>query len=266
MSYFSDLDVLVLLKQIVPGYKFTTECNSIEFILRGKVTLIHGNESIELRAPAVFWMRKNENYAFSPGNRSELPPEHLYCDFLGPRSERIMDALERLFPEGYMVPKDPGTITGLFLEMIDLYRMDKNYYHAELVLCIEKLLAEMEKSLRPGRTEEDPYRILYIAGEIRKNPFQSFDFTSIAQKSGISSSHFRRLFRAAFSMPAMEYVRRQRLIRAEEMLSCTAMRIKDIVDLCAYSSLKDFSRSFKRYSGFSPREYRNITRKKDKRA
>ena len=46
------------------------------------------------------------------------------------------------------------------------------------------------------------------------------------------------------------------MIRAAELLAKTDMRIKEIVFTCHFKSLMDFSRSFRKYSGLSPRAYR----------
>ena len=72
----------------------------------------------------------------------------------------------------------------------------------------------------------------------------------------LSMDHFRRLFRERHQLPPHEYLSHQRMIRAAELLAKTDMRIKEIVFTCHFKSLMDFSRSFRKYSGLSPRAYR----------
>ena len=48
----------------------------------------------------------------------------------------------------------------------------------------------------------------------------------------------------------------KQMIRAAELLVMTDMRIKEIVYNCKFSNMMDFSRSFKRHYGMSPRDYR----------
>ena len=98
---------------------------------------------------------------------------------------------------------------------------------------------------------------LYNDLSVREN----FDFAAFAAKKGITLYHFRRLFRQVHLMPPSEFLREQKMIRAAELLRLTSMRIKEIMFNCSFTSEMEFSRSFKRYSGYSPRKYREIHRK-----
>ena len=108
---------------------------------------------------------------------------------------------------------------------------------------------------------KDPYAVCRTAEKIRRDPFRSYDFHGIAEHNGISYDHFRRLFNEKHQMPPHEYIRNQRLFRAAELLRVTNMRIKEIVFTCGFDSMMEFSRSFKRYSGLSPRAYREKIRR-----
>ena len=58
--------------------------------------------------------------------------------------------------------------------------------------------------------------------------------------------------------PLVTYIRTQKMIRASELLTLSSMRLKEIAFVCHFSSLMDFSRSFKRYAGMSPGKYREL--------
>ncbi len=57
-------------------------------------------------------------------------------------------------------------------------------------------------------------------------------------------------------MVLTDRLRNQRMLRAADLLRTTNMRIKEIMYACKFDTLMEFSRSFKSYSGMSPRAYR----------
>ena len=262
MTYFSDLDFRIVNRRIIlyGNLKpFYPESNSIEFIRTGQIMLEKDGKEISLLAPALFWMRQGQTCRFFFPEKTAEILEHIYFDFIGSRSERLLDWLEEACPAGCLTPRDPEKVSGIFYEMLKLYRNDSQANHAELVVGVEKLAAHIKASLAPEKKPlEDPYGIWQSAEKIRNDPFLHFDFHAMAAKAGITYDHYRRLFRGAHKMSPSAYVRDQRMFRAAELLRVTNLRIKEIVYSCNFDSLMDFSRSFRKYSGMSPRAYRKM--------
>ena len=260
MDFFDDASIERVVHRFFMSDSLVNETpvmHSIEFIRDGQVGLLRGTKYILLEAPAIFWMRKGEQfrYIFPEGRKRRC--EHFYCDFAGMKAERMLSWLGEVCPEGYLQPSDPEKIASIFIEAVNYYRMDPGIYHAEIVECIDRIMLEISRTLRNGSDAlGNPYNIRKIGDDIRKDPFQTFDFGRLAAEKGITPHHFRWLFRKIHGIPPLEFVRKQKMIRAAELLATTHMRIKEIVCNCSFPSLMDFSRAFKRYSGMSPREYR----------
>ena len=236
---------------------FVPSTHSIEFIRSGQIHLHRQDKAILLTAPVLFWMRKGEVFCFSAPEGTQKPCEHLYCDFSGEKADRMLGWLDEVCPEGFLRPADPEKITDLFIDAINYFRMDQDFYHDEIAVCIDRILLEISRTLRSGsRVQKDPYQIRKIGDEIRKDPFRDFDFHQLAVQNGTTLRHFRRLFGQVHGLPPAVFVRNQQMIRAAELLVMTDMRIKEIVYNCKFANMMDFSRAFKRYSGMSPREYR----------
>ena len=264
MNYFDNADIRVVMHRFfwpVPqsrdGQPGKPIAHSIEFIRSGQVFLNRRGKTTLLTAPVLFWMRKGEIFCFSAPEGQKKPCEHLYCDFSGEKADRMLSWLDEVCPEGFLRPSDPEKVTEIFIDAINYFRMDREFYHAEISVCIDRIMLEINRTLRQGsRVQEDPYRIRQIGDEIRKDPFRDFDFHRLAAENGITLYHFRRLFRQIHGFPPAGFVRNQQMVRAAELLSMTDMRIKEIVYNCKFPNMMDFSRSFKRYSGMSPRDYR----------
>ena len=101
-----------------------------------------------------------------------------------------------------------------------------------------------------------------LAEQFRSDPFQKYNFNEIAENLKISPDHFRRIFRQKHKLTPHAYLHHQRMLRAVELLKMKEMRIKDIVFSCNFNSFVDFSRTFKKYTGLSPRQYREKLLKK----
>jgi len=73
---------------------------------------------------------------------------------------------------------------------------------------------------------------------------------------GISVSYLSLLFRRENNTTFVKYLTRVRIEKAIELLTLTGERIIDIADQCGYREVYYFSHSFKKYSGVSPKKYR----------
>jgi AraC-like DNA-binding protein/mannose-6-phosphate isomerase-like protein (cupin superfamily) len=79
----------------------------------------------------------------------------------------------------------------------------------------------------------------------------------IAQKLGISESHCNRLFKKVYDLSPRQYLSRMIQEEAMRLLRDTNLSIDHISRLLGYADIAHFSRQFKRWTGESPRRYRD---------
>ena len=219
--------------------------------------------TVNLNAPALYWMRRGTNYKYVKTGDPGKYTEHIYADILGDRSSRMVDALDELYPSGMFHPADPEKVSEIFFRILKLYRIGWKRNIAEIGFLLEKILfIAYESSVSGHAAPEDLYGLDKIAELFRSDPFQKYDFNEIAENLQISPDHFRRIFRQKHKLTPHAYLHHQRMLRAVELLEMREMRIKDIVFSCNFNSFVDFSRTFKKYTGFSPRQYREKLLKK----
>lgn len=265
-NYFDDITFRIVAHRFKisgPESFSTSESNSLEFIRSGELRLEYADGlRVPLKAPAFFWIPRGREFRFSlpPGTPPGRASEHIYADILGPRSERMMAALDALFPEKFFTPRDPERVSALFFELLRLYRSSPERNHPEMAALAERLMA-LACSNSDGKEIPDPYGLDRIAEDLRSDPFADFDFSRLARKAGLSPDHFRRLFRKRHQLTPHAYLNHQRMFRAAELLRTTGMRIKEIVFSCRFTSGVEFSRGFKKFSGLSPRAYREQCRR-----
>lgn len=82
--------------------------------------------------------------------------------------------------------------------------------------------------------------------------------SELAEITGISEKHFRRLFYDVYKKKPHEFLRDFRLNKAEVLLLNTSKQISDIAFQCGFSDIYSFSHCFKRNFGVSPKAYREM--------
>lgn len=74
--------------------------------------------------------------------------------------------------------------------------------------------------------------------------------------SHLSKSYFMCLFRQVTGLSAIEYVNQIRIQAACKLLTKKDLRSSDIAFSCGFRNLSNFNRQFRRFTGFTPMEYR----------
>jgi AraC family transcriptional regulator len=78
----------------------------------------------------------------------------------------------------------------------------------------------------------------------------------MAQAVELSTAHFSRMFRKSTGEAPHQFLLRQRVERAKEMLRCADERVMDIAVACGFKSQQHFAQAFRHVCGASPTEYR----------
>lgn len=95
-----------------------------------------------------------------------------------------------------------------------------------------------------------------FAMAIRSAPGRDWNITAMARQCGLSVPHFNRLWRAARGMAPGQYIIRQRIRRAAELLRESDLSIQQIADTLGYRDVFFFHRQFRRFAGVTPRAAR----------
>lgn len=78
----------------------------------------------------------------------------------------------------------------------------------------------------------------------------------LAAEAGVSSSALKKYFRQIYGYPISEYVREKRMEQACGLLKGTDMSVGEVAERVGYSHQGKFGGVFKKYTGYTPLEYR----------
>ena len=94
--------------------------------------------------------------------------------------------------------------------------------------------------------------IQYIVQNLAGN----LSLDTIAQELHISPSHLSRTFKKATSCSLTEYINKERIHKAKELLHNTDLLTYEIAEAVGYKDATYFSSIFRKYEGLSPSEYK----------
>lgn len=85
-----------------------------------------------------------------------------------------------------------------------------------------------------------------------------FNITNLADMLHVSLSHLSTVFKQVTSQTISSYLSTKRLERAQEVLQDASVPIKQVCRECGYSDPRYFAKLFKRHTGMTPSQYRNL--------
>lgn len=187
---------------------------------------------------------------------------------------------QKLYPDVKLKPErilteDSGLIcsgaTTSFLDLC-LYIIEK-FGSSNLAGCCAKSLL-----IEPNRRSQSPYFIfdyqknhadekVLVAQTYMEDKFtETISVEALASDIGISSRHFKRRFKGATGDSPLNYLQRVRIEAAKLQLETTRETIDEITWQVGYEDSNSFRKLFKKYTGLSPREYRDRFTRTQKRA
>lgn len=117
------------------------------------------------------------------------------------------------------------------------------------------LLAGEDVLVQPDR--EDNRHIEKSLIYLQKRVFRKTVLSQVAAHVNLSEEHLIRLFQRKLRITPMRYLTRLRIEAATSMLISSSLYIYQIAEKLQFHSEFHFSKVFKRYTGLSPRQYRD---------
>ena len=139
---------------------------------------------------------------------------------------------------------------GIYLEKGHLHEVHEN-------LLLQQILCELLTILFEKETSSNPLRIRQVLEYIHENLYREITLEELYSQSGLQKTAFIQLFRQVTGTTPLQYIIRQRLENARELLTESNLSVSQIAEQCGFSDPFYFSRCFSKHYGHSPREYRS---------
>ena len=121
---------------------------------------------------------------------------------------------------------------------------------------------QMLRAIRPQVAETNSSRQRETAAQLRAYVDEHYadndlSVSGMSGRFGYSANYLGNLFKNAYSVSINDYINQRRVRQAQRLIDETALHIYEIAFRVGFSDQNYFSRIFKKYTGLSPREYRD---------
>ncbi|QOV88683.1 helix-turn-helix transcriptional regulator [Humisphaera borealis] len=186
------------------------------------------------------------------------PWEVYWVRFEGPRLTRLGELLG-VAAEPIFRQIDFADAKATFEQTLDALESADADAPAQVHASIARLLAIAFRGRRLRAGEGQPVYPAELEPAVQRMKLFYFERCSVAdlaERCGMSGSHFARRFRAAFGTGPIDWLRRERINQAKRRLVETDDAIKQIAEQVGYHDRFFFSKDFRKLAGVPPREYR----------
>ncbi|TFH85197.1 AraC family transcriptional regulator [Billgrantia azerbaijanica] len=123
-------------------------------------------------------------------------------------------------------------------------------------VVFEALKGEQGPALRALVLHQGHYsRIVRVLSRLHANFAETVSVEELARQASMSPSTFHQHFKQVAHASPLQYVKRLRLIKAQQLLIQEACNVNQAATAVGYRSVAQFSRDYKRYFGASPQQH-----------
>ena len=228
---------------------------------------LHGTRAVETHCQRGLWSLHAYHYAgrltvagssraFQPGWLSLIPPglnaewqfpqhaPHYYAHF---KAEKAPGAKPTLLLRD--LGKRSASFGALMDEMIGFSPRQSTRANVRLWDLLFQLAEETDWEGPPARLHPHLQIALSL---IRNNPSGKLLVGHMARQMGVCGNHLTQLFNDQFGCGVREYIQRERINRACELLRETRLQVKSIAIECGFPDLQYFNKVIRRATGYSP--------------
>ena len=144
-------------------------------------------------------------------------------------------------------------------KMIEEFKISKNYeQNKELRLLLASFLYKISQYEFEGTATLNKENMMTeICDYLKYNYKENITLEQLSERFCINKYELCRKMKKIYGCTVNDIITNVRINKAKELLEDTDLSIVDISDKVGYNSSEYFSKKFKKYTGFSPKSYRN---------
>ncbi|MES0885011.1 AraC family transcriptional regulator [Roseibium sp. SCP14] len=223
--------------------------------LSGEGWIRVGDREVAAEEACLAWLDTSRTYAHraTPGNHwsyvwialSGATLDNFFMQ-LNLRAEPVVDEMADLLPD----------FEGIIQQLASQHPLMDAHMNTQVAAILAKVFTK--RAGTPPLNEVDP--VSKVIQQLRKDLSRNWDITAMAVVAGLSQSQLFRRFQAATETSPVSWLRRERMVQAEHLLTVSSENVSAVAQRCGYADPFHFSRDFKRHCGRSPTAFRENAR------
>ncbi len=233
------------------GYSHT-----IYYILSGELEIKVNGETYKCGENSIIHLSKeDEVYIYNP---SKVKKASLYYLLFDLKAGVTMEDLGI----SRVVEDSSGELLALCKDIYKTHLSEGAAYKVKVFYEFSHLLYELiTVKLKDSDSFDVNYKISKALQYIRMNYYKNISVEDLADISGYSVSHFRRLFVNTCGMSPQDYMLSYKIRKAKELLMEEKDKsVEEIAELLGMCNASYFCRIFKEKTGVTPYKYKHNTR------
>lgn len=149
----------------------------------------------------------------------------------------------------YNVPEEINTAGAYYqLESCELIEDYEKVCHDFLNKTVSYIL---------DNKKENDYIIDYITSYVEEHYTEDIYLDLLAEKLNLSTAYISSYFKTKLDINLTDYINNYRIKKSIQIIENSQLKVKDIAKQVGFANSNTFTRLFKKFSGFTPQEYRH---------
>lgn len=106
-------------------------------------------------------------------------------------------------------------------------------------------------------TMKNEMQIARAVRYVNKNISKKITLEELSQITNYSIPHLRRLFYEKFKISPLNFITKQKIERAKEIIEIEDLPISEVASICGFENTSYFIKQFKKLTGITPKEYKS---------
>ena len=244
-----------------------------------------------IRGKKVMHLSRKPSFDYLPGETVIVPPqETMIIDFPEATAENPTQCIALAIDEVYIRETidylnnyyNSGEGRQNWQLSFQQYHFENNHEVTELInklirictsqdksksiyadLQLKELLIRLLQSQQLGQavegseTDSNGNRLNFVLHYIREHLTEKIAVDALSRKAYLSRNLFFKWFREQFGITPVEYVNKERIKLAKELLAKPQSSIYDVSKLCGFTDVNYFIRVFRKIEGTTPKVYQS---------
>lgn len=236
---------------------FNSQFNKLYYILKGEGWIQVGNTELHPKAGDFIFIPAGITHSYSTSEKDAF--RKYWCHFT---SNAPFTALFNFWGIPYCIRiKETSFIEELWRTLVLTGNNPDMVSSLKAKAALLNMLAFfIECGLSHGLESFSPpafNKLTSIINYIEENLTKDISVDELAEIAHFHPQHFMKYFKTNLGVTPMHYIYRRRIERAKSMLLYSDMTLNQIAAATGFHDLSHFSKSFKKYFGISPGEFKH---------